>query len=83
MMKVKSQKYHFLAIFSSLHMKENSQKFFGKVFLKFENGHLFLSIFRSPKKSLLTKFFVTIKKNYRHNLNDDKIFVTVIFFIFF
>jgi len=60
-------------------MKENSQKSFGKVFLKFFFGHLFLSIFQSPKKSLLTKFFITIFKNYRDNLNDEIFFCYDIF----
>jgi hypothetical protein len=63
-------------------MKENSQKSSGKVFLKFENGHLFLSIFRLPKTSLLTKNFITIFKIYRHNLND-KIYFCYDNFLFF
>jgi len=32
-----------------------------------------------PKTSLLTKFFVSIKKIYRHKLNQKKIFCDCIF----
>jgi len=36
-----------------------------------------------PKMSLLRKFFVSIMKNYRHKLNQKKIFYDDIFLYFF
>ena len=57
-MKANSHNSCFFGKFPPLHMKENLEKSFGKVFLGFFFGHLFLSIFYSPKYSY-DKFFLT------------------------
>jgi len=41
-----------------------------------------MSEFHLAEYSLLTDFFITIPKIYRHKLNEEKYFVTINFFIY-
>ncbi len=69
----------FRKIFFTTLSKQNHRICKIKVFSLFKNGQKKMSKNEKPKKSLLRKNSLTIKKIYRHKLNGKNFFVIIIF----